>query len=172
MCRSPCAPRPRLTLPVSLTDCSNTSSFHAALNRPYKVALPLPPPDARRTSQSKFSDIKRSSTAPIHQLAIYTRLLMATLINFTGRQSNTASLSGSQQMCGVTFKVFILPSLFIHLFIYLYSDRSLCCRGERRNHEGDRKRIGNSRRVLFAKWVKKPPQKMKSEGKGEIMACV
>lgn len=42
----------------------------------------------------------------IYWLPIYTRLLMATLINFTGRQSNKALLWGVQQMSGVTFEVF------------------------------------------------------------------
>lgn len=64
---------------------------------------------------------------------------MATLINFTGRQSNKALLWGLQQMCGVTFKDFFG-------FFYSYSDKPLV--GKQRPEEGEGERGGGKRCML------------------------
>lgn len=136
-------PRPRLTLTLCLTKYKNTLCLLVALNWLHKVTPPrhVAPPDQSSATSNIPPQLR------IHQHPIYTRLLMATLINFTGRQSNMASLLGLQQMCGVTFKVFI--SLFI-----FYSDGSRHWWAKPRNQREERDRSGNKRGTVYAKVVR------------------
>lgn len=124
-----------------LTDHKTTLCLYVALNWLYKVTTsPISPPLIAAPDDQSSATSNIPSQLHIYWLPIYTRLLMATLINFTGRQSNKALLWGLQQMCGVTFKVFFV-------FFNSYSDKPLV--GKQRPEEGEGEREGEKKGVCL-----------------------
>lgn len=136
----PVACRPRLT--------------HYACMWPWSDFIRSPLPDTLHLPDQSSETSNIPPQLRIHQRPIYTRLLMATLINFTGRQSNMASLLGLWQMCGVTFKV------FIYLFIF-YSDGSRRWWAKPRNQREEGDRSGNKRGTVYTKVVREKTENVK-----------
>lgn len=116
--KNACADVTSQLLPSSGWHCSFSLRPHYACMWPRSDFRRSQPPHSPTTDSSNAAPHDQGLAAshipsqlPIYWLPIYTRLLMATVINFTGRQSNKALLWGLQQMSDVTFKVFFRRTL-------------------------------------------------------------
>lgn len=104
--------------------------------------LPIGPPLIAAPHDQSSAASNTPLQLHIHWLPIYTRLLIATLINFTGRQSNKALLWGLRQMCGVTFNGFFFWCFFLKIQTDpSLPDQDLKSRGEREGENGEKKKV-------------------------------
>ena len=99
-----------------------TSQGHGLPRFPRPLPYDAVAPSLRRHDQGSAA-LHVPSQPHNRRLPIYTRLLMATLINFTGRQSNTA-LPWRRGGAGRTSRCLVYPSNFF-FFFFLASRRTL-----------------------------------------------